>query len=506
MINESICLIDDASHAAAINNLQSTYSQIENRIFSLREDCETFKSENYELKQKLAKSKADDEAQLKIIANQKKLLQLQTEQISRLESSYSELENKLASLEDNWEAVTLENAALKERIKEDDSHKLAIIDDLIAQNQSQLEVINQFVLEKDEKKNTCSLFKNKQNSISAGEHLIVLEKVKKEAESKCNSLDAHIAALNAQLNEKDCLISKATMTSKSWMEQYKILIQNVDKLVENHSSVTNSMMNQIQNQTEQIQLLNKIKLNISESNEEDLLNIAHMKAIISAIKEQLKIKVADEAQQLATISSLREQLASLTAELAQKDRIIHLDQEELTMSKAKIGQLAKEIDQLLYEKSVEDEAKASTLNQSHLKKSIRKLAELFGDDVPTSNFHLRSNRKKRWTSKKMKPLKFLNGLEKELKKGKLDKVIDEKLGKSPEGVSITWTDAIQQFIDSARREFINVVDPYSNQESDFDRLIKARYILESATTNWLKPIPVEVHNCMFHILKLQPTS
>ena len=60
MINESVSLVDDASLAAEINNLRSTYAQIENTIFSLHEYCETFKLENDDLKQKLAKSKADD--------------------------------------------------------------------------------------------------------------------------------------------------------------------------------------------------------------------------------------------------------------------------------------------------------------------------------------------------------------------------------------------------------------------------------------------------------------
>ena len=492
----------DESHAAAINSLQSTYSQIENSIISLKEECQTAKSENNYLKKKLRKSKANDEAQFKIIADQNKLLHLQAEQISGLESSFSELENKLSSLEDNWAAVQLENAALKERIKEDDSHKLAIIEDLMAQNQSQLEVINQFVLE-NEKKNRCSLLKKEQNSISAGEQLIVLDKVKKEAETKCISLNAEIAALNAQLIEKDNLISEEKIETMKWIDQYKMLIINVDNLIEHHNSATDSMTKQIQNQSEQIKLLNQIKHKIAESNEEDLLDIAQMKLIVSATKEQLDAKAADEAQQLAIISSLKEQVTSLTVELAQKDRIINFDQEELTISNSKIDQLAKEMDQLLYEKNVEEEANACALNQSHLKKSIRKLAELFGDDIPTSTFRLRTNRKKRWTSEKMKPLKFLDALEKELKKGKLDRVIDEKLGKSPEGVSITWADAIQQFVDAARREFIDVVDPSGNQESNFDRLIKARYILESTQTNWLKPISVEVHKCMFQILKLQ---
>jgi hypothetical protein len=264
------------------------------------------------------------------------------------------------------------------------------------------------------------------------------------------------------------------------------------------------MIKQMQNQSDQIKMLNQIKHKIAESNEEDLVDIAQMKAIVLATREQLEAKAVDEAQQLATISSLREQVSSLNIKLAQKDRIINYEQEELMKSKSKTDQLAKEIDQILYEKSVEDEANASALNQSHFKKSIRKLAELFGDDVPTSTYHLRSNRKKYWTSEKMKPVKFLNALEKELKKGKLDKVIEDKLGKSPEEVSITWSDAIHQFIDAARREFIEVVEPSSNQESDLERLIKARHILESAETNWLKPIPIEVHNCMFQMLKQRP--
>ena len=504
--NKTNCLIDNESLAAEINNLRSKYAQIDSTIFSLEEDCETLKSENDYLKQKLTKSMADDEAHLKVIVSQNELLHLQADQISRLESSYSDLENKLASLEENWEAVALENATLKERIKEDDSLKLAIIDDLIAQNQAQLAVINQYELENDGKKNICSFLKKKQNSISAREQLIVLDKVKKEAETKCNSLNADIAILNVQLIEKDNLISEAKIETKKWMGQYKILIENVDKLVEHHNSATDSMIQQMQNQSEQIHLLNQINHKITESNEQELLDIARMKAIVFATKDQLEAKAADEAQQLATISSLREQLASLTVGFAQKDGTINLDQEELTINKSKIDQLAKEIDQLLYEKSVEDEANASALNQSHLKKTIRKLAELFGDDIPTSNFHLRSNRKKRWTSEKMKPVKFLNALEKELKKGKLDKVIEKELGKSPEGVSITWTDAIKQFIDAARREVIDVVDLSSNQKSDFDRLIKARYILESTKTDWLKPLPVEVHSCMLQILKRPPTS
>ena len=496
----------DESLAKEINNLRSTYVQIEKTITSLQEDCDEVKSENDDLKQKLAKSKADDEAQLKNISNQNKLLQLQAEQISQLESSYSQLENKLASLEGQWAAVELENVTLKLKIKADDSLQLAIIDDLIAQNQTQLEQINQFVIENDEKKSLCCLLKKKQGSISAQEQLIVLDKAKKEAEAKCKSLNEDIAALNAQLTQKDELISKEKSETIKWMEQYKILIKNVDKLVEHHNAATDSMIKQMQNQSDQIKMLNQIKHKIAESNEEDLMDIALMKAIVSATREQLEAKAVGEAQQLATISSLREQVSSLNIKLAQKDRIINYEQEELMKSKSKTDKLAKEIDQLLYDKSVEDEANASALNQRHLKKSICKLAKLFGDDVPTSTFHLRSNRKKHWTSEKMKPLKFLNAIEKELKKGKLDKVIDGKLGKSPEGVSITWADAIQQFIDAARREFIDVVDPSSNQESDFERLIKARYILESAKTNWLKPIPIEVHNCMFQMLKQQPAS
>ena len=249
----------DESLAKEINNLRSTYVEIENTITSLQEDCDEVKSENDDLKQKLAKSKADDEAQLKIIADQNKLLQLQAEQISQLESSYSQLENKLASLEEQWAAVELENVTLKLKIKADDSLQLAIIDDLIVQNQTQLEQINQFVTENDEKKSLCCLLKKKQGSISAREQLIVLDKVKKEAEAKCKSLNEDIAALNAQLTQKENLISKEKSETIKWMEQYKMLIKNVDKLVEHHNSATDSMIKQMQNQSDQIKMLNQIK-------------------------------------------------------------------------------------------------------------------------------------------------------------------------------------------------------------------------------------------------------
>ena len=194
----------DESLAKEINNLRSTYVEIENTITSLQEDCDEVKSENDDLKQKLAKSKADDEAQLKIIADQNKLLQLQAEHISQQESSYSQLENKLASLEEQWAAVELENVTLKLKIQADDSLQLAIIDDLISQNQTQLEQINQIVIENDKKESLCCLLKKKQGSISTREQLNVLEtREKKEAEAKCKSLNEDIAALNAQLVRKE---------------------------------------------------------------------------------------------------------------------------------------------------------------------------------------------------------------------------------------------------------------------------------------------------------------
>jgi hypothetical protein len=63
-----------------------------------------------------------------------------------------------------------------------------------------------------------------------------------------------------------------------------------------------------------------------------------------------------------------------------------------------------------------------------LRRAVEELAELFGDQIPTSTFRLKSNRKKYWTSEKMKPAKFLAAFEKELKKGNLDKVIGERMG------------------------------------------------------------------------------
>jgi hypothetical protein len=246
---------------------------------------------------------------------------------------------------------------------------------------------------------------------------------------------------------------------------------------------------------------------MASSDQNDLLDISQMKAaIISATKEPMEaLKAADdEAQrQSATVSSLREQVSSLQVQLAEKDGLISIEQDELMASKAKVDELAKEVDQILRQKSVEDEANAATVNQRHLKKTVHKLAELFGDELPTSSFHLKANRKKYWTSAKMKPAKLLDALEKELKKGRLDQFIVEKLGKSS-GVSVTWEDAILLFVDAARRELIHTStkDPSNNEESnDFEQFIKARYILESATTNWLKPIPDDVHKCIFQILK-----
>jgi hypothetical protein len=95
------------------------------------------------------------------------------------------------------------------------------------------------------------------------------------------------------------------------------------------------------------------------------------------------------------------------------------------------------------------------LNQSHLKKSVHKLVQLFGDQIPTSTFHLKLNRKKHWTSEKAKSVKFINAFEKQLKKGRLDDVITAKLGESLEGVSVSWKDALQQLVDAARSDLIS---------------------------------------------------
>ena len=352
-----------------------------------------------DLKEKLDKSQVtvDDVKLLKIIANQSKLLQLQEEKISQLESSCFALNDMLISLEGKRALVELENVHLKEKIKDDDSFKLlALIDDLI---------------------------------------------------------------------------------------------------------------DQIQMQTEQIKVLGQVNTKMTISDQNDLLDISQMKAaIIFATKEPMEAlkAAADEAQrQSATVSSLREQVSSLQVQLAEKDGIISIEQDELMTSKAKVDELAKEVDQILRQKRVEDEANAATVNQRHLKKTVHKLAELFGDALPTSSFHLKANRKKYWTSAKMKPAKLLDALEKELKKGRLDQFIVEKLGKSS-GVSVTWEDAILLFVDAARRELIHTSteDPSNNEESnDFEQFIKARHILESATTNWLKPIPDDAHKCIFQILK-----
>ena len=470
------------------------------------------KSENADdLKEKLDKSQVtvDDVKLLKIIANQSKLLQLQEEKISQLESSCFALNDMLISLEDKRALVELENVHLKEKIKDDDSFKLlALIDDLIDQNHSQLGQIDQLLMEKEEKVNRCCSFpKKNEGSISAREQLLVLDKVKKEAATKCNSLSEEIAVLKSQLIEKDQLISAEKIETIKWVQKYTVLIKHVDKLVKEHNSVTESMNKQIQMQTEQIKVLGQVNTKMTISDQNDLLDISQMKAaIIFATKEPMEAlkAAADEAQrQSATVSSLREQVSSLQVQLAEKDGIISIEQDELMTSKAKVDELAKEVDQILRQKRVEDEANAATVNQRHLKKTVHKLAELFGDALPTSSFHLKANRKKYWTSAKMKPAKLLDALEKELKKGRLDQFIVEKLGKSS-GVSVTWEDAILLFVDAARRELIHTSteDPSNNEESnDFEQFIKARHILESATTNWLKPIPDDAHKCIFQILK-----
>ena len=470
------------------------------------------KSENADdLKEKLDKSQVtvDDVKLLKIIANQSKLLQLQEEKISQLESSCFALNDMLISLEGKRALVELENVHLKEKIKDDDSFKLlALIDDLIDQNHSQLGQIDQLLMEKEEKVNRCCSFpKKNEGSISAREQLLVLDKVKKEAATKCNSLSEEIAVLKSQLIEKDQLISAEKIETIKWVQKYTVLIKHVDKLVKEHNSVTESMNKQIQMQTEQIKVLGQVNTKMTISDQNDLLDISQMKAaIIFATKEPMEAlkAAADEAQrQSATVSSLREQVSSLQVQLAEKDGIISIEQDELMTSKAKVDELAKEVDQILRQKRVEDEANAATVNQRHLKKTVHKLAELFGDALPTSSFHLKANRKKYWTSAKMKPAKLLDALEKELKKGRLDQFIVEKLGKSS-GVSVTWEDAILLFVDAARRELIHTSteDPSNNEESnDFEQFIKARHILESATTNWLKPIPDDAHKCIFQILK-----
>ena len=326
----------ESQRAKVMNNLQSSYGQTENAaIGSLQGDWEAVKAYNKYLWKRLKKSKAKDKTRVKIIDGQNKIiadqntrLLSQEEMIKQLKSSYSELENKLMSLQDDYATVKLSKVVLKENAKNEEDHNLAIIKDLISKNMSQME----------------------------------------------------------DLNEKNAIIDMATE------------------------------------------------------------ELAIIKSTMVELEEALKLS---------------------------------------------------------NEKSFDDEAIATALNQRHLKKGVKSLAELFGDLIPTSTFHLKSNRKKRWTSEKMKPLKFLNALEKNLKKGKLDGVIDEKLGKSPEGVSMSWRDAIQQFIDAARSEFIHasVIDKCNNYEAEFEQLIKARNILESAKTNQLRPIPVDVHKCMFHILK-----
>jgi len=58
----------------------------------------------------------------------------------------------------------------------------------------------------------------------------------------------------------------------------------------------------MQNQSDQIKMLNQIKHKIAESNEEDLMDIAQMKAIVSATREQLEAKALLNSLSLSFIS------------------------------------------------------------------------------------------------------------------------------------------------------------------------------------------------------------
>ena len=143
--------------------------------------------------------------------------------------------------------------------------------------------------------------------------------MKKEVNIKCNSLNQTIAALNVQLIEKEELIAVEKMETIEWIGKYKVLVQNVDKLVEHHTTLIESMNKEIQNQAEQIHILNQISTQMANYNSNGLSDIAKMKLIISPTKEQIEPKTFDDAQYSATISSLHEEMTSVNTKLAQKD-------------------------------------------------------------------------------------------------------------------------------------------------------------------------------------------
>jgi hypothetical protein len=432
----------ESQRAKMMNNLQSSYGQTENAaIGSLQGDWEAVKAYNKYLWKRLKKSKAKDktrvkiiDGQNKIIANQNTRLLYQEEMIKELKSSYSELENKLISLQDDYATVKLSKVILKENAKNEEDHNLAIIKDLISKNMSQMEDLNE--------KNAIIDMTTEELAIIKST-MVKLEDVLKLSNEKSFDDEAN-ASYSNQLKSSFCELDNKFVSR------------------ENDCATIN---------------LSNVVLKENEKEAED-----HNLAII------IEDSISKNMSQME--------------DLFEKNAIIDMTTEELAVIKSTMVEL-EEVLKLSNEKSFDDEAIATALNQRHLKKGVKSLAELFGHLIPTSTFHLKSNRKKRWTSEKMKPLKFLNALEKNLKKGKLDGVIDEKLGKSPEGVSMSWRDAIQQFIDAARSEFIDtsVIDKCNNYEAEFEQLIKARNILESAETNKLRPIPVDVHKCMFHILK-----
>ena len=217
------------------------------------------------------------------------------EQFNELESSCSELENKLFSLTEDWAALQSENESLEEKIQEHDSLRLDIIDDLTAQNQSHVDRIYQLMSENEELDNKCYLLEKKQGGIPAREQLAVLAKVKREAEKQVNSLKETVTALNAQL------ISKSNVDddeAEYWKAKYQETVKNVDLMVDYQNTAIDSLNELNQNQAEMIKALEQ-KISILEAE--------------ATVDEKIKLLEAEitEVRSSAADSSLQEELRSL---------------------------------------------------------------------------------------------------------------------------------------------------------------------------------------------------
>ena len=154
--------------------------------------------------------------------------------------------------------------------------------------------IYQLMSENEELDNKCYLLEKKQGGIPAREQLMVLAKVKREAEKQVNCLKETVTALNAQL------ISKSKVDDDEaayWKAKYQETIKNVGLLVDYQSTAIGSLNELNQNQAEMIKALEQ-KIGILEAE--------------ATVDQKIKLLEAEitEAQLSVPDFSLQEELRS----------------------------------------------------------------------------------------------------------------------------------------------------------------------------------------------------